>query len=489
MTPKAPNILFVICDQMRSTALGCAGVEKVLTPHLDAFAQQGTRFTNAVSNTPACTPARATLLTGKHILSHGLVNNDMQLGHGHQSLARCLTARGYGCGYIGKWHLDGVNRGAFVPPGPRRQGFDDFWAGVECNHNYFGGYHYDEETRQPEWFDGYEPDGQTDLAIDYIEREADAPSPFCLFLSFGPPHCPYQLVPEMYRASYPDDTIGFLPNAVHATIQDPATRGKLAGPADLAQEEHDARKRRVIADYYAQVTALDACFGRLLACLDEQGLADDTIIVFTSDHGDMLFSQNRGWKSKPWRESVGIPLLVRWPGRVPSARVTNGPIGLVDLMPTLLRMTGTPIPEDVEGLDLSEFVGGNEAAATKSQYVNFPCMPAWFRDPEWRGVVTGEHTYIASREGPWLLYDDAADPFQLRNLVADPASKGVVAELHAMVQDWLAQTNDPFDTSEQIADRLCPGHVNCVLPNPPLEEAIRLGQRERMLQRAGRKPN
>ena len=88
---------------------------------------------------------------------------------------------------------------------------------------------------------------------------------------------------------------------------------------------------------------------------------------------------------------------------------------------------------------------------------------------------------------PWqqtYLYDDAADPFQLRNLVADPASKGVVAELHAMVQDWLAQTNDPFETSEQIADRLCPGHVNCVLPNPPLEEAIRLGQRERMLQRA-----
>jgi len=479
-----PNILFVICDQMRSTALGCAGVEQVLTPNLDAFAEQGTRFTNAVSNTPACTPARATLLTGKHILSHGLVNNDMQLGHDHQSFARCLTAQGYSCGYIGKWHLDGVNRGAFIPPGPRRQGFDDFWAGVECNHNYFGGYYYGEETQQPEWFDGYEPDGQTKLAIDYIERKADDPSPFCLFLSFGPPHCPYQLVPEAYRAGYPDDGIGFLPNAVHARIQDPTTRGKLAGPADLTQEEHDARKRRVIADYYAQVTALDDCFARLLACVDEQGLADDTIVVFTSDHGDMLFSQDRGWKSKPWRESVGIPLLVRWPGRVPAARVTHGPIGLVDLMPTLLEMTGTPIPEDVEGLDLSEFVGGNEAAAPASQYINFPCMPAWFRDPAWRGVVTGSYTYIANREGPWLLYDDAADPFQLQNLAADPASKPVVEELHAALQEWLGQTNDPFETSEEIADRLCPGHVNCVLPNPPLEEVIRLGQRERMLQRA-----
>ena len=342
MSNKPPNVLLVICDQMRGTALGCAGVESVRTPRLDAFAGQGTRFTNAVSNTPACTPARATMLTGKHILSHGLVNNDMQLGHDHRSLARCLTDQGYACGYIGKWHLDGVNRAAFIPPGPRRQGFDDFWAGVECNHNYFAGYRYDETTRQPVWYDGYEPDGQTDLAIEYIRRRAGQAAPFLLALSFGPPHCPYQLVPEEFREAYPAEGIGFLPNAVDARTQDPATRGRLSAPADLPQEGHDEIKRRVIADYYAQVTALDACFGRLLDCLDDLGVEEDTIVIFTSDHGDMLFSQDRGWKSKPWRESVGIPLLIRWPGHVPAGRATNGPIGLVDLMPTLLRMTETP---------------------------------------------------------------------------------------------------------------------------------------------------
>jgi arylsulfatase A-like enzyme len=140
----------------------------------------------------------------------------------------------------------------------------------------------------------------------------------------------------------------------------------------------------------------------------------------------------------------------------------------------------------VEGLDLTEFVCGNDDAAPASEYINFPCMPSWFRDPEWRGVVTRTHTYIETKEGPWLLYDDATDPFQLQNLVDDAAEQQTVNELHALTQDWLAQTNDPFETSEQIADRLCPGHVNCVLPNPPLEEVIRLGQRERMLQRAKR---
>ena len=144
-----PNILLIITDQMRSTALGCAGVESVQTPNLDAFAFQGIRFANAVSNTPACTPARATLLTGKHVLSHGLVNNEMQLGHDHNSLAHALGAQGYRCGYIGKWHVDGVNRGAYIPPGPRRQGFDDYWAGTECNHRYLAGYFYDDEKRRP----------------------------------------------------------------------------------------------------------------------------------------------------------------------------------------------------------------------------------------------------------------------------------------------------------------------------------------------------
>ena len=476
---QKPNIVFVITDQMRSTALGCAGVERVLTPHLDRFAAQSTRFTNAVSNTPACTPARASLLTGKHVLSHRLVNNDMQLGAEHRTLADCLNAGGYRCGYIGKWHLDGVNRAAFIPPGPRRQGFDDFWAGTECNHRYLQGYYYAQDRPEPIWFDDYEPAGQTDLALGYIRQRAGGDQPFCLFVSWAPPHCPYNQVPQNYRDMYPPNQIEFLPNAVGAHIQAPGTKGSLAQAADLTREQHDAAKRQIIADYYAQVTALDDCFGRLTGCLETEGLANDTIVVFTSDHGDMLFSQDRGWKGKPWRESVGIPLLMRWPDRIPAGRVAAGPIGLVDLMPTLLGLAGLDAPAEAEGLDLSAFVCGDDQAAPASEYINYPCSPEFFRDPAWRGVVTERHTYVASRDGPWLLYDDAADPFQQHNLVDRPEARTLVGELDAVLRDWLTRTGDAFLPAGEIANRYSPGHRDNVLPNPPLEPVIRQGQEER----------
>lgn len=267
-----------------------------------------------------------TIITGdlgclcfKHVLSHGLVQNDMSLGRNHTTLADAFNASGYRCGYVGKLHVDGRGRGAYIPPGPRRLGFDDWWAGTECNHRYFQGYHYDDATQQPTWFDGYEPDGQTDLAADYIERQRNRDDPFCLVVSWSPPHCPYEMVPRGYLDMYPPDDIELLPNARGATVMAAETMGNPpARPADMPPEAHDRRKRELVAAYYAHVSALDACLGRLLNCLEVNGMSDDTIVVFTSDHGDMLFSQNRGWKAKPWRESVGIPFVVRWPDRAPA---------------------------------------------------------------------------------------------------------------------------------------------------------------------------
>jgi arylsulfatase A-like enzyme len=486
MSADKPNILFILTDQMRSTAMGCAGVENVRTPNLDRLAEEGTRFTNAVSNTPACTPARASLLTGKHVLSHGLVQNDMQLGHNHRAIAHVLTDAGYRCGYIGKWHVDGVNRGAYIPPGPRRQGFDDFWAGTECNHNYFAGYYYEEKTREPVWFDGYEPDGQSDLAVDFLQNRGRDGDPFCLFVSWSPPHCPYEKVPQMYRDMYPPDEVELLPNAVDAVLESPESKGTgKVIPADLPSDQRQDRKREIIGAYYAHVTAMDECLGRLLEVLDRKGLREDTIVVFTSDHGDMLFSQNRGWKAKPWRESVGIPLLMRWPGRIPAGRETRGPIGLVDLAPTLLQLAGCAVPPEMEGGHLAGYVRGNEDAAPGSAYINFPCMNGLWTVPAWRGVVTRTHTYAASPEGPWVLYDDRADPFQMENLVESPDAQHLVAELDALTREWLDRTGDDFPPAPEIARRYIenPNQWNYV-GTPPLKEEIRREQEKRNERRA-----
>lgn len=435
-----PNLLFILTDQMRATAVGCAGVEQVITPNLDALAAQGTRFTRAIANSPACSPSRASLWSGMHAINHQVVNNDIPLRTDFKSFGHALNEEGYRCGYIGKWHLDCNDRGIFISPGARRQGFDDFWAAFNCNHDYFEGYYYRDDDPNPVWIDGYEPDAQTDLAIDYLSRKVKQPDPFSLVLSWGPPHDPYRDVPEKYLDLYPEKDLRLKPNV----------------PADA--------DRRDIAGYYAHMTALDDCLGRLLRALDENGLSENTIVVFTSDHGDMLHSQGEMYKSKPWIESVNIPLIMRWPGKIPAGRTSDGPLSTVDFMPTLLNLCGAEIPPQTEGEELSRFVLGDETAARASVFINQPVVPTFFTHPAWRGVVTRTHTYARTRERPWVLYDDLADPHQLNNLIESPNHEVLLRSMEQLLQAWLRRIGDPFESSEEVAAKYYPGSVDGVMP-------------------------
>lgn len=471
-----PNILFVFTDQHRASALGCAGVEDVMTPHMDRLASQGTRFTNAVSNTPVCSVARASLLTGRHVLSHELVTNDLPLRTDIPHVAQCLNTVGYRCGYIGKWHVDESDRGVFIPPGPRRRGFDDIWAVANCTHAYNDAFYYWADEQRPYWHHGYEPLSQADMAAAYLRQRGRTPSePFCLFVSLGTPHCPYGTAPAEVEALYAGKPFRLLPNVPDNVAVDRA--GEQWG-----MHPPRASARDIIGHYYAHITATDAALGRILSALAESGLEENTIVVFTSDHGDMLFSHAHGWKAKPWRESVGIPLLVRYPGQVPANRTSDAPIGLVDMMPTLLGFVGAPIPDGVEGIDLTALMRGDESAAPTDQWINFPCMPHGHSLPEWRGVVTRSHTYVRLRERPFLLYDDRDDPFQLVNLVDSPRSAPLCEELDARVQNWLARTHDPFATSREVADRYAPGHKRNVVPygfNATVKEELKHPARRR----------
>lgn len=454
-----PNLLFILTDQMRATAMGCAGLENVITPNLDALARQGTRFTRAIANSPACSPSRASLWSGMHAINHQLVNNDIPLRTDFHSFAHALNDRGYRCGYVGKWHLDCNDRGIRIPPGPRRQGFDDFWAAFNCNHDYFEGYYYRDDEPHPVWIDGYEPEGQTDLAIDYLSRKSGQPDPFCLVLSWGPPHDPYRDVPQKYLDLYPQEELRLKPNA----------------PADADRSD--------LAGYYAHITALDRCLARLLRALDEKGLSENTLVVFTSDHGDMIHSQGEMYKSKPWIESVNIPLIMRWPGKIPAGRVSGAPIGIVDFMPTLLSLCGAEIPSQAEGVDLSRFVLGDETAGQESVFINQPVVPAFFTHPAWRGVVTRTHTYARTRERPWLLHDDLTDPHQLHNLAESPKHTALRESMEELLQGWLQRIGDPFESSEDVAAKFYPGSVDGVMPyteNEVVAEGKRL-RRERRL--------
>ncbi len=435
---KQPNIVFVFADQMRQSLLEG---EQVQIPNLAAFAQEGMAFSRAISNTPVCCPARASILTGLHTLNHEVVFNDKALRTDLKSIAHCLNEDGYSCGYIGKWHLDCEDRGVFVPPGPRRQGFDDFWAAYNCNHDYFNAYYYLNDDPEPHWIDGYEPFKQTELAVEYIQEKVQQESPFCLFVSFGTPHCPYRRAPQDYLDMYPEDEIVLKPN-----VSDDVDKAAIAG-------------------YYAHVTALDDCFGSILDSIEDSGVSDDTIVVFTSDHGDMLFSQGRGWKCKPWAESVGIPFLVRWPGHVPAGSTSNSPVSLVDVMPTLLALAGCDkAPEHIDGVDLSDLFLGNKATVQPSVFINMPVVPKAYSFTEWRGIVTERYTYARFRDTPWVLYDDRDDPYQMRNLANSPEHQALQTQLEEQLNGWLEKLGDPFASSDTVAEELYKGSQDCMMP-------------------------
>jgi arylsulfatase A-like enzyme len=420
--PARPNILYVFADQMRASSLGCMGDERVRTPNLDRLAAQGALFRRAFANTPVCTPSRAELLTGKHAYACRCVINDLRLPEEQRSIADALAARGYRRGYIGKWHLDGVPRDGFTPPGRRRHGFDDLWAAYNCTHDYLHPRYYLNDSPELVQAAGYDADVQTDLALGFIERFRA--EPFCLFLSWGPPHDPYRDAPREFLDLYPPEGVALRPNA-------------------------EGADRAAIAGYYAHVTALDRNIGRLMAALEEWGLADNTIFAFSSDHGDMLWSHGRRNKQLPYEESIHIPLIMRWPAALPAGQVSDLLIGVTDHAPTLLGLAGVGAPTEMTGRDLSGTILGRAADTPASLLIaEYVCFDQARGFQPWRGVRTARHTYARWQQGGAIFFDNLADPYQERNLIRDPSQHALARELEDELQRWLRRTGDRFLSAE-----------------------------------------
>ena len=247
-------------------------------------------------------------------------------------------------------------------------------------------------------------------------------------MSWGPPHAPYHTAPEKYRALFKPEEITLRPNVPEA--------------------DRD-KARKVLAGYYAHIAALDDCIGDLLRTLDETGLADETVFVFTSDHGDMLYSHGGQKKQQPWDESIRVPFLLRYPAVFGAeGRVIDTPINTPDIMPTLLALCGVEIPDTVEGTDFSEVLRGKTEAPDNAALINCPSpFGQWTRrrgGREYRGVRTARYTYVRALNGPWLLYDNLKDPYQLRNLCNQPEWAAVQQHLESLLADKLGQTRDEF---------------------------------------------
>ena len=256
------------------------------------------------------------------------------------------------------------------------------------------------------------------MAVDYIaSRRADRP--FALVLSWGPPHNPYRDVPREYLDRYPVPDV-----EVPANCPDPV--------------------REDLAGYCAHVTALDEQLARIVAAIDAAGLRDDTILVYTSDHGDMLGSQGVTRKQHPWDESIRVPFLLRCPDQAGRGRYLSFPFGVVDILPTLLGLAGVPIPETVEGRDVSPAIHGEPFAEPELALIMCIAPFAEYVGAPWRGVRSARYSYARWLDGRGILYDTAADPEQLDNRYGNPACAALQRHLEDAMQQLLAERGDEF---------------------------------------------
>ncbi|MDY7010605.1 MAG: sulfatase, partial [Planctomycetota bacterium] len=432
MSRSGPNLLYILADQLRLHSCGFMGDARAMTPNLDRLAGTGANFINATSIQPLCGPYRASLMTGCYLTTNGYVMNELSARTDMPTLAGTLTEHGYRCAYVGKWHLYSTQTKThenvaelvanpanhFVPPGPDRMGFDDYWAAYNFNHDYYKGFYYKNEFQRID-IEGYEPDAMTDLAVAYLRKAKQNDQPFCLFVSYGTPHQPWtqENVPEEWLARFRD--IDFPPppsyregsgRYIHAWFDEQWWQNNVK--PNLLQWQ------RI---YYAMTANLDWNVGRLLKRLDDLGLAEDTIVVFTSDHGDLFGAHGRVQKNIFYDEAARVPLLISQPGIVPTGYTSDVCLNTPDIMPTLLSLMDAPIPDSVEGMDLAHCVLGRPGPEPKAAFLQRmgPSVD-WDDGFEWRALRDKRYTYALQRAGRReFLFDNRRDPHQMRNLASE----------------------------------------------------------------------
>ena len=453
---RKPNLVYVFADQLGFNRCGYAGDEHAHTPNIDKLASQAFNFSCAASSAPVCAPYRATLMTGKYQSSTGMVINELRLSPNHECFGNVLKKGGYQTGYIGKWHLWAnelghhlESRNGFVPPGAYRLGFDDYWAAYNFNHNYYKAPYF-LDTTQREIHKIYEPDSQTGMAIDWIRSAAQKQEPFALFLSWGPPHPPWgwDNVRPDYAEMFRNKKLPVSPN--YSEQPDPYGDAWQTPPPDYFQE-----LPQLMQAYYAQTADIDWNLGRLVKALDEAGVADNTILVFTSDHGEMFGSHGRMAKYIFYEEAARVPFLVRWPGSVPAGKSSDACFNSPDIMPTILEMMNLPVPRAVEGTSLARTALGKGGSTPDAAFLQgMGTTAAWKDGTEWRAMRDGRYTYaVYHRDGKQLLFDNVRDPYQMKNLAEDRSRRSTVEHYRDGLTAWRKQHNDSFEACTWYQDR------------------------------------
>jgi len=418
-----PNIIFYFSDQQRFDTAGCYGQELPVTPNLDALAEEGTLFENAFTCQPVCGPMRACLQSGVYASQIGCYRNDIALPLDSKTIAHYVKEAGYDTAYVGKWHLasDSEHDLKIAPTPKERRGGYDYWRAADVleftSHGY-DGYIYDENCKRLD-FKGYRADRINDYAIEYLKKE-NHEKPFFLFISQLEPH-------------HQNDRFCFeAPNGAKEQFENYRLPGDLVGTDGDWQEQ--------MPSYLGCCNAVDANLGRLIQTLKEEGLYNNTVIIYTSDHGCHFKTRNDEYKRSCHESSIRVPLVICGGGFSGGKRISDL-ISLIDLPATILDIAGVPIP--------SHFMGKSLADGTGHEHVFIQISESQIgravRTDKWKYSVTAADADCAFADCYYedCLYDLEADPYEKNNLIRDPRFAAERKELQGILLEYMQKAGEP----------------------------------------------
>ncbi len=455
---KQPNVLIIMADQWRGQAMGFLGKEKVKTPFIDSFAKKSMVLTQMITNYPVCSPARAMFLTGKYPFNNQVYSNvnsssapfGIELPKNITCWSDILKDKGYSNGYIGKWHLDSPHE-PFIPtsnnkgkvawnewtPPDRRHGFDYWYA--------YGT--YDEHDRPMYWdtdaprdsfhyVNQWGPIHEADKALAFFKNEKnvrDISKPFSLMVSMNPPHSEYKTVPQNYYYLYKN-----IPLKDLVTDADIPPAGTEMG--DFYREN--------IKYYYANITGVDEQIGRIINGLKANGQLDNTIVIITADHGNCLGKHDEISKNNIYEESLKIPFIIYWKGKIMPAIDTKYLASIVDFSPTLLELLGyaNATPAGTEGTSFAPYLLRRQGPMPQEQFIIGNIVSNNVdKNSGFRGIRTIDYTLAYERKGKKLegfLFDRKKDPYEMNNIYNKNDLR--VIEMKQKIAAWLKRSNDPF---------------------------------------------
>lgn len=450
-----PNILLIIADQQRTDTLGFMGRTSCKTPHIDRLAGEGISFDRCITPSPLCAPARAAMFTGQYPHQVDMMENGNSLRVA-PVLTNLLRERDYHLDYAGKWHLgdevlpDWFDRSAGSSTEEysawcAANGLPDGWA----FNDYGVRTHRTPQMSIPRTMVQDLDPAQTndawitDHAIQFLETRPKS-QPFFTVCGFNGPHPPFK-IPEPYFSMHDPAKVPEPPNFGPTRDEPDANRRSFyrALWSDFGTEWETWQASWAV--YWGFVSLIDDQVGRLMGCLQGQGILDETLVIFCSDHGEMLGQHGLWHKMQAYEEALRVPLVMRPPGGIRNGIRSQAGASLLDLMPTILSVAGCRTPDTVEGIDLSPaFDGGTAGGVNRAIFSEHQPLGEWHGTVDWRMVTDNHSKYTWNRGDRDELYDLSVDPYELRNLSDEPVARESLIANRDILRQWMVATDDPL---------------------------------------------